>query len=79
MLAFVLAGSVPLLPYFLPGLPFRFPFAILTTLLVLFTVGAMRSTITKLRWWRAGMEMLLIGAVAAAVSYGVGFFIAGVA
>lgn len=47
------------------------------TLVTLFVVGALRALVTTLRWWRAGLEMLLVGAVAAAVSYGVGAAVSG--
>jgi vacuolar iron transporter family protein len=47
------------------------------TLVTLFVVGAARSLVTNLRWWKAGAEMLVVGAAAAAVSYAVGFLISG--
>ena len=77
ILAFVLAGCVPLLPYVLVAPDQRFGVAIGATLLVLFAVGASRAAVTQLRWWRAGGEMLLVGAVAALVSYGVGALVGG--
>lgn len=77
-LAFVLAGSVPLLPYLLVAPEHRFATAVVITLLTLFVVGALRAVVTLLSWWRAGLEMLLVGAAAAGVAYGVGALIAGV-
>lgn len=74
--AFVLAGSVPLLPYALAAPGDRFLVAVIATLLALFAVGALRSAVTVLRWWRAGGEMLLLGAAAAAISYAVGSWLA---
>ena len=71
-LAFVLAGSVPLFPYAFAAPDQRFRIAVVVTLLTLFVIGALRSAVTELRWWRAGLEMLIVGAVAAAVSYFVG-------
>ncbi len=35
-----------------------------------------RVLITNLRWWRAGVEMLGLGAVVAAVAYGSGAVVA---
>jgi vacuolar iron transporter family protein len=76
--AFVVAGAVPLVPYVF-GLPgSAFGVAIVMTLATLFAVGALRALVTRLRWWRAGLEMLVVGALAAAVAYGVGFLVAGV-
>jgi len=71
--AFVVAGAVPLLPYVVPALPMdRFSLSVALTLLALFTVGALRATITNVRWWRAGFEMLGLGAIVAAVSFAAG-------
>ena len=79
MVAFIVAGAVPLLPYVLVAPERRFGVAIAATLAMLFIVGALRSTVTLLRWWKAGLEMLLVGAAAAAVAYGVGYLLADVA
>jgi vacuolar iron transporter family protein len=42
------------------------------TLATLFVVGASRTLVTKVGLFRSGAEMLLVGAFAAAVAYGVG-------
>jgi VIT1/CCC1 family predicted Fe2+/Mn2+ transporter len=76
--AFVVAGVVPLVPYVTVAPDRRFAVAVAATLATLFVVGALRSAVTALRWWKAGLEMLAVGALAAAVSYGVGWLIAGV-
>jgi VIT1/CCC1 family predicted Fe2+/Mn2+ transporter len=75
-LAFVLAGSIPLLPYAIGMGAHGFTVGAGITLLALFTVGSLRALITNLHWLRAGMEMLMVGALAAGVSYGVGSWIA---
>ena len=78
-LAFVLAGVIPLVAYVFPGsIENRFPVAATFTLVTLFGVGAMRSLVTRVGWVKSGLEMLILGAVAAAVAYGVGAFIAGI-
>lgn len=72
-LGFVAAGVIPLLAYLLPWFQQdRFFAAGFLGLLTLFIVGAARAFFTPRHWARAGMEMLLIGAMAAAVAYGVG-------
>ncbi len=77
-LAFVLAGAVPLLPYMIPLLWIdRFTSSIALTLLTLFAVGASRALIANVRWWKAGLEMLGLGAVVAALAYGSGAIVAG--
>jgi VIT1/CCC1 family predicted Fe2+/Mn2+ transporter len=78
-LAFVLAGTVPLAPYMIPILSIdRFGSSIMLTLAALFAVGASRALIADVRWWRAGLEMLGLGAVVAAVAYGSGRIVAAI-
>ena len=76
--AFVIAGVVPLLSYVVTMDHNRFLMAILLTLGTLFVVGAARSLVTQVRWWRSGAEMLVVGSAAAAVAYVVGAFVEGV-
>lgn len=73
LLGFVSAGVVPLAAYLLP-LPSdaRFPAAIALTLASLFLVGAFRAFLTKARFVRSGLEMLLVGSLAAGVAFGIG-------
>jgi VIT1/CCC1 family predicted Fe2+/Mn2+ transporter len=70
---FIIAGLMPLLAYVFPFFEgVRFPVAIGLTLLTLFVFGAGRALVAKMVWWKAGLEMLLIGAFASAVAYGIG-------
>jgi VIT1/CCC1 family predicted Fe2+/Mn2+ transporter len=73
--AFVLAGLFPLATYMLPlgGNNIRFPAACLIAAVALFGVGACRSLFSDRPWLVAGLEMLLLGAIASAVAYGIGF------
>jgi VIT1/CCC1 family predicted Fe2+/Mn2+ transporter len=76
-LAFVAIGALPLLPYLLPEIGItRFSLSVLLTLLALFGVGASRAIVTVDRWWVAGLEMLLLGVIVAAVAYGSGSLVA---
>ena len=73
LFGFVTAGVVPLVAYLVPlADDARFPAAVVLTLATLFAVGASRSLVTRLGWIRSGLEMLAVGAVAAAVAYGIG-------
>ncbi len=74
--AFVVAGFVPLVPYF-AGLSARvtFPYAITATAAILFIVGGLRTLITGRRWYVAGAEMLVVGMLAAGVAYAAGAFL----
>jgi VIT1/CCC1 family predicted Fe2+/Mn2+ transporter len=73
IVAFVVAGLVPLLAYLIP-LPSneRFGAAVALTAVALFSVGAARSLVTGLGVFRSGLEMLLVGSLAAAAAYAIG-------
>ncbi|MDP3988783.1 MAG: VIT1/CCC1 transporter family protein [bacterium] len=73
--AFVLTGSIPLLPYLFLDSGNVFPFAMLATALALFCVGAARSFVTGKRFLASGAEMLIVGGVAAAIAYYAGALI----
>jgi VIT1/CCC1 family predicted Fe2+/Mn2+ transporter len=78
-LAFVVAGAVPLAPYTIPGLPIdRFGASIALTMVTMFAVGASRALISNVRWWKAGIEMLGLGVVVAALAYGCGAVVAAI-
>ncbi|NBJ13098.1 hypothetical protein GR304_19680 [Microvirga sp. SYSU G3D207] len=72
-LGFIIAGLIPLLAYLLPWFDGdRFAAATTLALVTLFTVGAGRAFFTGRGWLVSGLEMLLVGALAAGVAYGVG-------
>jgi VIT1/CCC1 family predicted Fe2+/Mn2+ transporter len=81
--AFVAAGSVPLLVYLLamavripPGA--LFPTSLALSGLALFALGAAKVLVTKLGPFRSGVEMLAVGGLAAAVAYVVGALLKGI-
>ena len=75
--AFVLAGLVPLVPYLLFLPPEQaFVWSSVLTGAALFGVGAMRTGITRRGWWRSGLEMLVVGAIAGAAAFAAGWGIA---
>lgn len=73
--AFVCAGALPLLPYllFALGAPVpqskAFQLSILCTAIALFTVGSLRTHFSKTPWWRGGLQMLGVGAIASGAAY----------
>jgi VIT1/CCC1 family predicted Fe2+/Mn2+ transporter len=81
--AFVIAGAVPLIIYLL-GLAFtippaiRFPVATVLSALALFGLGAAKVLVTKLNPLRSGLEMLIVGGLAAGVAYAVGALLKGI-
>jgi VIT1/CCC1 family predicted Fe2+/Mn2+ transporter len=77
--AFVAAGAVPLLPYLMSGVESEAMASTILTFAMLFVLGASRSLVTVDRWWRAGLETLLLGAVVAVAAYGAGMIAGGFA
>ena len=80
--SFIVAGSVPLAIYVL-GLfisvdpATSFAISIVLSAVALFGLGAAKVLVTKRSWLRGGLEMLLVGGLAAGVAYLVGFFLSG--
>lgn len=73
----IAAGFVPLAPYAIAWQPVnRFSASIVLTMLALFTVGASRAMISNTRWWRAGMEMFVLGGIVAAAAFASGAAVA---
>ena len=74
--AFLLAGSVPLVPYVafhvLEVDGNAFALSIAMTGVAFFIVGAIKSRVVDQPWLRSGAETLLVGGVAAAVAYAAG-------
>ncbi len=81
--SFVIAGAVPLVVYLI-GLAFpispdmAFPISIASSGLALFALGATKVLVTKLNPIRSGLEMLVVGGLAAGVAYVVGALLKGI-
>lgn len=75
--AFVVAGSMPLVPYAL-AVTAVFRTAVAVTAVTFFVVGASRSVVTSRRWYVNGSEMLAVGMIAATVAYAVGSALGGI-
>jgi VIT1/CCC1 family predicted Fe2+/Mn2+ transporter len=68
--SFAVGAMLPVLPYLVDGtsmLP-----ALILTLAGLFLCGAFVTRLTPRPWWYGGLRQTLVGAVAAAVTFGVG-------
>ncbi|TSD04128.1 MAG: hypothetical protein Greene071436_185 [Parcubacteria group bacterium Greene0714_36] len=74
-ISFIVAGSIPLLPYIFWGTDTPFRIAVAGTAAALFAVGATRSVFSSRSWIASGLEMLAVGGSAAALSYGIGAFL----
>jgi len=75
--AFLLAGLVPLLPFFLLPETSAILAAVVASAVVLFSTGVFRSMSTLTSLTRGGLEMLGIGLGSAGLTYGIGLVIAG--
>ncbi len=76
--AFVICGLVPLVPY-LFGWGSSFLAACVMTGFTFFLIGSFKSRWSTTGWLRSGLETLLVGALAAAIAYGVGVLLKGIA
>ena len=81
--AFVLAGSLPLIPYVVMLFGFSIPakdqftLSIVATMSAMFFVGSLRTYVIKGKWWKNGLEMLVVGSIAATVAYVLGSVVEG--
>ncbi len=71
-----IGAAIPVLPYlFLGGMTALITsFAISTA--AHFAVGAAKVVVTGRKWWRSGLEMMIIGLGEAAITYGIGLLVA---
>ncbi|MBJ7522183.1 MAG: VIT1/CCC1 transporter family protein [Solirubrobacteraceae bacterium] len=75
--AFITVGLLPLLPFLLDAVdgdlvPDPFAWSAALTAGAFFAVGSAKARVVGMRWWRSGLETLLVGGAAAAVAYLVG-------
>jgi vacuolar iron transporter family protein len=83
-LAFLACGTVPLLPFVLGwsgvmAVEHAFALAAVLTGAVFFGIGSAQGLFSEKPWWRLGIETLAIGGSAAAIAYGVGWALRGLA
>ena len=74
-IAFIIAGSLPLLPYLLFFDHVEFIFSAISTGLALIFVGAARTYFSKRNMFLGAIEMLVIGGGAAMAAYFIGNFV----
>jgi VIT1/CCC1 family predicted Fe2+/Mn2+ transporter len=83
-LSFGVFGFIPLTTHlfsrFIPAIqPHAFLAACVLTGLTLFALGAVKVRITGRNWLKSGVEMFLVGGIAAAAAYAIGHVLAGLA
>jgi vacuolar iron transporter family protein len=67
--AFGLGSIAPILPHLLLDEGVAVIASVVLTLAVLFAIGVVKSRWTHRSWWRSGLEILVIGAVAGVAGY----------
>lgn len=71
--SFAIGGLVPVVPFLFPLAPTVATWiAVGASLATLFLFGALKTIVTGAAWWRSGFEMMLVGAISAGITYGIG-------
>lgn len=83
-LSFIVFGFIPIFTYVLskliPNIAINtFTLSCILTSLTLFTLGALKVKVTEKNWFVSGLEMLIVGGIAAAAAYGIGILLSGIA
>lgn len=73
----VIGSLIPLLPFFFFEIKNAIIFSLILSALVLFFVGALKAKLSIGSWKRSGLELMIIGIIAALVGYGVGLLLKG--
>jgi VIT1/CCC1 family predicted Fe2+/Mn2+ transporter len=68
--SFVVGALIPVIPYIFGATTLLW--SLVLSLIGLFAAGAIVSQVTARTWWFSGLRQLFVGALAAAVTYGVG-------
>lgn len=71
-LSYLAGAFVPVWPYIFIEPVTGLIVSAISTIAVLFGVGALKTIITSRSWWRSGLESMMTGIAAAAVTYGAG-------
>ena len=79
LLAFVVAGAVPLTPYLILRTSQQLVVSTILTFTTLFVLGALRALVTRDRWWQTGLETLVLGTFVAGAAYAAGHLVASAA
>ncbi len=76
--SYVVGGLIPLIPYFFVNTSIEgLKISAIITLICLFVFGFFKSKMTGINPWVGGMKVMLIGAVAASVAFGIAKLIGG--
>ena len=70
--AFLIAAFIPVLPFFFFPVQKALLIASVTCMSLLFLIGVSKSRFTGHHWFKSGIEMVIVGAIATLVSYYLG-------
>ncbi|MBI3035346.1 VIT1/CCC1 transporter family protein [Candidatus Woesearchaeota archaeon] len=71
----IIGSLVPVLPFFLLPVKLGMVYALILSVMLLFIVGSVKAKVTIGDWKKSGIEMAVIGTLAALVGYLVGSFL----
>ncbi len=77
LVAFLVGSLLLLFPFFLLDLKSAQYTSLLIAVVALFVVGALKTKFTSKKWWKSGVEMLVIGLSAALVGFAIGKVLGG--
>jgi VIT1/CCC1 family predicted Fe2+/Mn2+ transporter len=73
--AFMFGAFIPLSSFMFVPMEFALKTAVISSLAILFFAGAGKTHFTGRNWFKSGIEMVIVGAVATFVAFYVGNFI----
>jgi predicted membrane protein (TIGR00267 family) len=74
----IIGSLVPVLPFFFLPVKLSMAYALVLSVIVLFIVGAVKANVTIGDWKKSGLEMAVVGALAALVGYVIGLLLGAV-
>ena len=77
-LTFAIVSLIPILPFAFMDVTLAVMTAVIASTASLFAVGASKAIFTRQNWIRSGLEMMVVGTLAAAATYVIGLAIPGV-
>jgi len=70
--AYAIAAVIPLWPYFFMRMHLALPFSLVATGAALFALGMLKGRVARLALVRSGLQVLVVGALAAGIGYLIG-------
>jgi len=70
--SFAIASLIPILPFIFMDISLAVITAVIASIATLFAVGASKTLFSRKNWLRSGLEMMVIGTLAAATTYAIG-------